>query len=68
MNRIVTRVLFCLVVLALTVPAFAQSNERGIDLRNIDESTPPCQDFDQYANGTWMKNNPIPEEHTAWGT
>ncbi len=72
MNRFTTRALpvavLTLAVLALPLSVNAESNERGIDVSNIDESVTPCQDFDQYANGTWMKNNPIPEEHTSWGT
>ena len=72
MNRFTIRALpvavLSLAILALPVAVFAESNERGIDVSNIDETSAPCQDFDQYANGNWMKNNPIPEEYTSWGT
>ncbi|UOQ96946.1 M13 family metallopeptidase [Hymenobacter sp. 5317J-9] len=39
----------------------------GITLANLDKSVSPCDDFFQYANGTWMKNNPIPLSETRWG-
>src|SRR5258708_725957 len=34
---------------------------------NIDPSTNPGQDFFQYANGGWLKRNPIPNTESAWG-
>ena len=32
----------------------------GINLANIDTSVQPCEDFYHYANGSWLKNNPVP--------
>jgi putative endopeptidase len=34
---------------------------------NIDSATKPGNDFFQYANGGWIKNNPIPEAEAGWG-
>lgn len=42
------------------------SNERGIDPANFDKTCEPCKDFYQFANGTWLKNNPIPAEWSSW--
>jgi putative endopeptidase len=42
------------------------ANERGLDAANFDPSTPACSDFFQYANGGWLKVNPIPAEYGGW--
>ena len=58
-------------LLAVSIPlslAMAETNDRGIEPNNFDESCSPCKDFDQYSNGTWKTNNPIPSEYTSWGT
>ena len=34
---------------------------------NLDTSMNPSQDFFQYANGGWIKNNPIPSDQSGWG-
>jgi len=34
---------------------------------NIDSTVKPGEDFFAYANGTWLKNNPIPEDRGGWG-
>jgi putative endopeptidase len=34
---------------------------------NLDTQVSPGDDFFQYATGTWLKNNPIPDEESSWG-
>ncbi|MGB6992949.1 MAG: M13 family metallopeptidase [Thermoanaerobaculia bacterium] len=48
------------------VGAAGFTNERGLDRRNMDPSADPCEDFYQFANGNWLKNNPIPDEYSIW--
>ncbi len=39
-----------------------------LDPANIDTSVKPCQNFYQYADGGWLKNNPIPAAYSRWGS
>nr|MDQ3314903.1 M13 family metallopeptidase [Verrucomicrobiota bacterium] len=43
-------------------------NPPPLDLKNMDTSLKPSEDFYQYANGTWIKNNPVPPEFSRWGS
>lgn len=45
----------------------ADPARHGIDPAHMDLSTPPCQDFFQFANGDWIKHNPIPADQGSWG-
>lgn len=40
---------------------------KAIDPNNMDSTIAPGADFFRYANGKWMKNNPIPPEYSRWG-
>src|ERR1700761_8355295 len=35
--------------------------------KNIDTTVRPGDDFFKYANGAWLKRNPIPPAYAAWG-
>ena len=39
----------------------------GVDPAAMDLSVKPWDDFYQYANGTWLKHNPVPDEESIWG-
>ena len=39
----------------------------GINPAFMDRECPPGKDFYRYANGTWLKNTPIPNEYDRWG-
>lgn len=34
---------------------------------NMDTTVSPSQDFFMYANGGWIKKNPVPPDHGSWG-
>ncbi|RYU81032.1 M13 family metallopeptidase [Hymenobacter persicinus] len=40
----------------------------GLDMANADLSVSPCDNFFQYASGTWLKNNPIPAAEPRWSS
>ncbi len=51
---------------AAEAPA-ATAPTSGIDLAGIDKSVKPGDDFNAYANGTWNKNTPIPDDRASTG-
>jgi putative endopeptidase len=53
---------------ARTAPEAAKTPPREDFLQaNMDPSVNPGQDFFEYANGGWLKRNPIPASESAWG-
>jgi len=40
----------------------------GFSEANLDRTCKPCDDFNQFAMGGWMKSNPIPAEYPNWGS
>lgn len=42
--------------------------EPAFDVSNMDKSVKPSEDFYTYANGGWLKKNPIPAEESRWGS
>ena len=47
--------------------ALAQANSlHGIDVTDLDRKADPCNDFFEFANGTWRANNPIPASMMKW--
>lgn len=40
----------------------------GFDTRDMDTGVRPQDDFYHYANGGWMKRNPIPKTESRWGS
>jgi len=61
--------------ICLSVCAFTFGDKAGpkppmkyIDPKNMDFSVKPGDNFFEYANGNWVKNNPIPAKETRWGS
>jgi len=44
---------------------FSQSLH-SVEINDLDRKADPCDDFFQFANGTWRANNPIPASMTRW--
>ncbi|MGZ3924606.1 MAG: M13 family metallopeptidase [Flavisolibacter sp.] len=43
------------------------SSKKDILVDHLDTTINPTEDFFDYANGGWIKNNPIPPDHSTWG-
>lgn len=44
----------------------ADGGQQGVQVGDIDRKAEPCNDFFQYANGTWRAQNPIPASMPRW--
>src|SRR3954465_12062559 len=67
---LVLMVLCCALVAGLVVGVLVGdevARKSGIDRHNFDPSVSPGDDFYEYVNGTWIKENPIPPEYGRWG-
>jgi len=51
-----------------TPPEETVEKTPAFDINQIDSSYSPCEDFEQFAVGNWLKNNPVPESESRWGS
>ena len=69
-----------LVTVAITIlfaqSALSQKNKQkpvpveiktAVDLKSMDKTIEPGVDFFRYANGNWLKENPVPASESRWG-
>lgn len=57
-----------LAVFALFIMAFAyKAPLLGVDVTSMDKKANPRDDFFEYANGNWIRKNPIPAAEARWG-
>ncbi len=55
------------VLFVLLVNCEKQKEEPAIDVNNIDTTINPGDNFYQYVNANWLKNNPVPEDKSYYG-
>jgi putative endopeptidase len=71
MRRVAAAVFLVAASLAVLRASSARADGEGgwgFSESNLDRSCKPCDDFNQFAMGGWMKNNPIPAEYPNWGS
>ncbi|HEY2727938.1 MAG TPA: M13 family metallopeptidase N-terminal domain-containing protein, partial [Parafilimonas sp.] len=69
MNRMLSCGITFLFLLIINFTNAQQSKSfKFIDPANMDLSVKPGDNFYLYANGNWIKNNPVPASKTRWGS
>jgi putative endopeptidase len=58
---------FTLIIISCKNKKETSAGKVDILFANLDTTVNPSVDFFDYANGGWIKNNPIPDEQSAWG-
>jgi putative endopeptidase len=49
-------------------PSPVNQNPPPLDPKNMDTSVKPQDDFYLYANGGWIRSNPVPPEYSRWAS
>lgn len=62
------KMLWCAVAGAPLLTFAAEPAKHGIELKNLDTSVSPGENFYLYGCGGWMKNNPLTAEYSRFGT
>src|SRR5215813_14563067 len=63
------RIMVLFFALTTTMGGIAYSNSHnGFDTARLDRKCKPCDDFYQFANGTWLADNPIPSDFSSWSS
>jgi putative endopeptidase len=59
-------ILGCVTLTTLALSAYIAIPNDPV-FNNLDQSVKPGDDFFKYANGGWLKRNPIPAAYSSWG-
>jgi putative endopeptidase len=61
-------ILYCFICLSIfSCKTKTTETQKDVFAANIDSTVNPADDFFEFDNGKWIKNNPIPAEESAWG-
>jgi putative endopeptidase len=56
-----------LLFIVMAAGSLGAQSPKAIDSVNMDTNVKPCENFYQYANGGWIKANPVPADKSRWG-
>jgi putative endopeptidase len=69
MRKFTSYLLFAsIAIFALSFIPPKKKAHKFIDKANMDLSVKPGDNFYEYVNGNWIKNNPVPASKTRWGS
>jgi putative endopeptidase len=60
--------LVVLIGLGVAAAGLVAQSGKAIDPANMDTTAKPCETFYQYADGGWLKANPVPADKSRWGS
>ncbi len=60
--------LFTALTVLLSISATVTAQTVAFDVTRMDDSVEACDNFFQYANGSWIKKTEIPAAYARWGT
>lgn len=70
-----TNKLFLLLIMAVSISNTSRAQQKmeetripGLELKNMDNSISPVNDFFRYVNGAWLDKAEIPADRTSWGS
>ncbi len=67
-----TVILSCIISLGASATTVSSTEKEPriprFSVDNIDKTVDPAKDFYRYANGNWIKNNPVPADKARWGS
>jgi len=58
---------YCLFASLMAGLAFAPGLQANIEPKNFDAAAKPQVDFYEFANGGWIRANPVPSAYSSWG-
>ena len=67
MRSILTMIAIAAATFSITSCGGGKSKKGDVLAVNLDTTVSPGEDFFQYANGGWIKKNPIPGDQSSWG-
>jgi len=65
---LIFRAIGAIVLLANGMTSSAGAQQQPLDLSTFNQSVRPQDDLFEYVNGTWLKNTPIPEDKSDYGS
>lgn len=66
-KRFVSTIVALSLITACSQPSTKENTKADLLQSNLDTTVRPNDDFFEYANGGWLKKNPIPADETNWG-
>lgn len=61
------RLMMALIAIVMVAGCSKKPQSNDLLLSTMDTTVNPATDFFSYANGKWIKNNPIPAAYSRWG-